>query len=96
VAENPVEREVDLHRRITALEQQVEQLQSNRPGRKRVPIVVSSRGVCGIDPDRNSERCPDATVYRRQQGCMGEACMKVSSEYYKKIRSERQDVPPSS
>jgi hypothetical protein len=68
--------------RLTALEQRVESLEKGRSGRKGKPIVVSAEGVCGIDPDRNSKTCPDASLYRRNKGCLGTACQMKSTRYY--------------
>ena len=66
--------------RLTALEQA-------RPGRRAKPIVVRQEGVCGVDPDRDSSICEDASVYRRQRGCLGVACQRISNEYYAQRRS---------
>jgi hypothetical protein len=85
--ENPVEREAGFNHRLSALEQHVESLLKGRPGRKKLPIVRSESGVCGVDPNMDSTKCPHASVYRRQQGCMGDACMRASSEYHKEYRS---------
>lgn len=65
-----------------ALEQRVELLERSRPGRKAKPIVVSERGVCGVDPDRDSSDCPDASLYRRNKGCLGTSCQRISDAYY--------------
>jgi hypothetical protein len=83
------ERRADQEARIKRLEAQVENLSSTRPGRKRMPIVVSHQGVCGVDPKMDSAACPYASVYRRQQGCLGDACMRASSTYYREYRSNR-------
>ena len=82
------ERRVDQEARIKRLEAQVDQLNSSRPGRKRMPIVVSHKDVCGVAPNTDSAGCPYASVYRRQQGCLGKACMAESSNYYKEYRSK--------
>jgi hypothetical protein len=82
------ERSVDQEARIKRLEAQVDQLNSSRPGRKRMPIIVSHSGVCGVEPKIDSGGCPYASVYRRQQGCLGDACMRASSNYYKDYRSK--------
>lgn len=75
--------------RIKRLEAQIESLNTSRPGRKRMPILVSHSGVCGVEPNTDSGSCPYASVYRRQQGCLGDACMRASSDYYKDYRSNR-------
>jgi hypothetical protein len=77
------------HDRITSLEKRVEALEKSRSGRRGKPIVVTERGVCGIDPDRDSATCPDASLYRRNQGCMGTACRAKASKYYAERRIAR-------
>jgi hypothetical protein len=79
----------DLHGKYTALEAQVEFLMKERPGRKMKPNVVSKQGVCGINPDCNSAECPDASIYRYQQGCQGELCVKINRDYYAEYRAKR-------
>jgi hypothetical protein len=73
---------------FTQLEKRVEALEKHRSGRKGRPILVSEVGVCGLDPERNSTLCPDATLYRRNQGCQGEACLKKASKYYSDRRAK--------
>lgn len=68
--------------RLTALEQRVAALEGGRPGRKRMPILVSEDGVCGVEPDSDSETCPYASIYRRQKGCKGTACVNKATSYY--------------
>ena len=68
--------------RLARLEAKVATLESKRPGRKALPIVVSQEGVCGVDPDIDSSVCPHASLYRRQKGCKGTACVQLSQEYY--------------
>lgn len=79
----------DFEQRVTALEQRVKLLESERPGRKLTPIVVSEAGVCGIDPKRNSATCGDANVYRYQKGCRGTACTQIYEDYYRSYRKKR-------
>lgn len=78
-----------LERSYQNLAERVETLEGGRPGRKPLPILVSIEGVCGIDPARDSETCPDATLYRRQKGCKGTACLEKASEYYSEYRANR-------
>ena len=73
--------------RIRSLEEEVEGLKGARPGRKKKPILVSHDNICGVEPDSDSAYCSYASVYRRQQGCMGEACKRASSEYYRDYRN---------
>ena len=79
----------DLALRVTALEERVESLEKGRSGRRGKPILVSIEGVCGVDPKRESSQCPDASLYRRQKGCMGEACLAKAAEYYSDYRKTR-------
>jgi hypothetical protein len=78
-----------LELRVASLEAEVEALKQERPGRKPKHILVSIEGVCGIDPERDSTTCPDATLYRRQKGCKGHACLAKASEYYSEYRASR-------
>ena len=68
--------------RMQRLEERVEALEKGRSGRKGKPILVSVEGYCGVDPERDSTTCPDASIYRRQKGCLGTACKQKSAEYY--------------
>lgn len=80
---------VELEQRVTALEEQVELLLKGRPGRQLRPIVCSQEGVCGIDPDRDSASCEDASLWRKSKGCKGTACQAISSEYYRNYRAAK-------
>ena len=71
---------------LADLTDRVTRLEGERPGRKRLPILVKEDGVCGIDPTIDSADCPHASLYRRQQGCQGTSCARISSEYYKERR----------
>jgi hypothetical protein len=75
--------------RVTRLEEQVTHLLGGRPGRKPKPIVVSETGVCGIDPERDSTTCGDASLYRFQKGCKGTKCEAINTEYYDTYRREQ-------
>ena len=57
-------------------------------GRPAKPIQVSEAGICGVEPEIDSATCPYASVYRRQQGCKGDACVRVSSEYYAEYKKK--------
>jgi len=73
-----------LEARLASLEARVKQLETVRKGgRPSKKITVKAEGVCGLDPERDSSTCPDASLYRRRQGCGGVACARASSEYYK-------------
>jgi hypothetical protein len=60
----------------------------NKGGRPGKTLLVKAEGVCGLHPDIDSDQCPDASLYRRRQGCGGDACHRASSTYYKKIRDD--------
>lgn len=77
-----------LEERVTNLEQAVAHLMRERPGRKPVPVLVSEYGVCGLDPSCNSSECTNASLYRRQKGCLGDACRTKSASYYQEYRAK--------
>ena len=72
--------------RFARIEARLDALESKRPGRKALPIVVSQEGICGIDPERDSETCPNASLWRRQKGCLGTACVREATQYYETYR----------
>jgi hypothetical protein len=78
----------DIEARLTSLEERVEFLEGGRSGRKPRPVVVSEKGVCGLDPSRDSASCPEASIYRRQRGCLGTACRRKYDEYYANYRAK--------
>jgi len=82
----------DIELRITALEQRMDSMEKGRSGRRGKPILVSIEGVCGVDPSRESNTCPDASLYRRQKGCQGIACMSKAAEYYQGYRATQVKV----
>lgn len=82
----------DTEIRLTALEHRVEALEKGRSGRRGKPILCSIEGVCGVDPKIDSSTCQDASLYRRQKGCLGTACVEKASEYYSDYRSTRVKV----
>ena len=71
------------------LEARVEALEAKRPGRKALPIVVKQDGVCGVDPERDSATCPNASLWRRQKGCLGTACVREAAEYFDNYRKAK-------
>ena len=75
--------------RMARLEERVATLEGGRPGRKPLPIVVSEEGVCGVDPERDSATCGDASLYRHQKGCKGDKCVKITTEYYDTYRRQQ-------
>lgn len=78
-----------LGRRVSDLEKRVDALENAKPGRRGVPITVSEKGVCGIDPTCDSATCEKASVYRWQKGCRGTACEKEYKGYYSMYRKKR-------
>lgn len=80
---------ITIEERIEALEQRVAFLEKERPGRRMKPNVTSQPGICGINPDCDSKTCEDASIYRYQQGCQGEKCVKINREYYADYRAKR-------
>jgi hypothetical protein len=80
---------VSVEDRIAALEQRVSLLERERPGRRLRPNVTSQSGVCGINTDCDSKKCPDASIYRYQQGCLGDKCVKINRDYYTAYREKR-------
>lgn len=75
--------------RISSLEQRVAFLEKERPGRKMKPNIVSEAGVCGINPGIDSATCPDASIYRYQQGCQGTSCVGINRDYYAAYRAKQ-------
>lgn len=78
----------NLEERVLNLEIVVAHLMKERPGRKPVPILVSEYGVCGLNPDQDSSTCTNASLYRRQKGCLGDACRNKSAAYYQEYRAK--------
>lgn len=83
------ERLAAVEEQVKAQDEQISFLLKGRPGRKYLPIVKSEDHVCGVDPDRDSETCPDASLWRRNKGCLGDACVAVSTEYYRNYRKDK-------
>lgn len=82
----------ELELRVAAIEERLDSLEKGRSGRRAKPILVSHVGICGVEPKRDSASCPDASLYRRQKGCMGTACLQKSSEYYAGYRTTKVKV----
>ncbi len=78
-----------VERRLSDLETEVSLLKRNKPGRRAKTLSnLKQPGVCAIDSDIDSATCPDANVYRHQQGCRGTACVRVNAEYYDDYRAK--------
>lgn len=72
-----------LEAHVENLIERVHELETKpRAGRKAKPILVKAEGVCGVDPDRESSTCPDASLYRSNSGCKGDACRAKAKTYY--------------
>lgn len=75
---------------VTALEQRVEALEANRPGRKAKPLVALRQdGICAVSPDIDSVTCPDASIFRYQQGCHGDKCKAKQHDAYQRRKVNR-------
>jgi hypothetical protein len=75
--------------RLDQLEADVAGLKRNKPGRKAAVLTnLRMPGVCAMHADIDSAECPDANVYRHQQGCRGTGCVRENQEYYAGYRSK--------
>jgi hypothetical protein len=74
--------------RFLQLEKRIDALEKERSGRKGKPILVSEAGICGLEPAIDSATCPFASLYRRNQGCQGDACKAKASKYYSDRRAK--------
>lgn len=83
-----------LRAQVADLRDRVTKIEESRPGRKGTPVVVSEKGVCGLDPSCDSDTCERASVYRWQKGCRGNACAKKNSEYYSEYRRKQRATSP--
>ena len=78
---------------FSRMEQRVEALEAARPGRKARPmLVLRQEGVCSLDPERDSNTCPDgdASIFRYQVGCHGYACKRKQHEAYERRKVKKQ------
>lgn len=80
--------------RLASLESRVDFLEKQRPGRRMKPNVTSKEGVCGLDPERDSSTCPEASIYRYQKGCQGARCVAINKEYYAAYRQKQRKESP--
>lgn len=80
-----------LEERLEALEKRVAFLEKERPGRKMRPIITSQPGVCGLDDSCDSKECPSASIYRYQQGCQGDKCVKINRDYYANYKQKKKE-----
>jgi hypothetical protein len=80
----------DLRKDVVALTKRVDALEASRPGRKAKPMIaLKQHGVCAIDPDRDSATCGDASIFRYQMGCHGDACRAVQHASYVRRKNRR-------
>lgn len=81
-----------LEQRVAGLEQKISLLEKERPGRRIKPNMIKQKGVCGLDPTRDSATCPDASIYRHQNNCRGTLCEKINADYYQKYRAKKRET----
>jgi hypothetical protein len=81
--------------RLASLESRVDFLEKQRPGRRMKPNVTSKEGVCGLDPERDSATCPEASIYRYQKGCQGKRCVEINKAYYAAYREKQRKESPT-
>lgn len=75
--------------RLDQLETDVAILKKNKPGRRaKVLSNLRQPGVCALHDEMDSAECPDANVYRHQQGCRGTACVVANQAYYEEYRAK--------
>jgi len=79
-----------LQRDVTDLQVRVQVLESERPGRKPMPMLATKqRDVCAVDPDSDSSHCEYASLYRYQHGCLGVRCRARQHEAYERRKVTR-------
>jgi hypothetical protein len=89
--------DVSVEERFAALEARIDFLEKERPGRRMKPNITSKPGVCGINPEQDSKTCPDASIYRYQQGCQGAKCGQINRDYYAEYRAKKKkEAQPTS
>lgn len=82
-----VQRLDDLRDEVDALNIRIEASRAHKR-RAKVPLV-SEVNVCGLHPEVDSAVCPNANVYRFQQGCMGTSCVEKNRQYYADRRAKK-------
>ena len=76
--------------RLAELEERVGVLEKALlPPPKGKPILVSKEGVCGVNPECDSAKCKDASLWRYQQTCRGTACVEVYRNYHRDYRAKQ-------
>src|SRR5215831_458651 len=90
VAQRKTDPLTQLQHDVTELKVRVRSLEAERPGRKPRPLIATKQlNVCAIDPSRDSTKCPDASIYRYQNGCHGAACRRMQHEAYERRKAAR-------
>ena len=79
---------LSLETQVAELTERIEHLESSRPGRKALPMTPIE-GLCAVEPGRDPSTCPNASLYRRQQGCTGVGCKLAASKYWSEYRRNR-------
>jgi hypothetical protein len=70
------------------LRERITLLEKKRPGRKAKPMkALREYNICAIEPSRDSETCPDASIFRYQVGCHGAACRNKQRESYQRRKA---------
>jgi len=78
---------------VAMLTARLDQMEKTRKGgRPAKAIQVQAEGVCGLNPEIDSDKCELASLYRRRQGCLGINCMQASADYYKGIRKNIAEI----
>lgn len=93
--EAPEESEQSLRYEVAALAERVKALEANRPGRKAKPLVALRQdGVCAVSPEIDSAECPDASIFRYQQGCHGNRCKAKQHAAYERRKDAKSTETP--
>jgi hypothetical protein len=80
--------------KVEALNKRVESLEASRPGRKAKPLIALRQdGVCAVSPDIDSSECPNASIFRYQQGCHGTACKARQHNAYERRKQGKVEAP---
>lgn len=86
----PEESDQSLRYEVAALIERVTALEANRPGRKAKPLVALRQdGVCAVSPGIDSTECPDASIFRYQQGCHGNRCKAKQHAAYERRKDAK-------
>jgi hypothetical protein len=90
----PETEDQNLRYELDRLVKRVDALEANRPGRKAKPLVALRQdGVCAVNPDIDSATCPDASIFRYQQGCHGTHCKAKQHAAYERRKGAKAATP---